>query len=70
MEQEGLRGRVPRYKKETTKVTVYVDTPLWKAMRHLAIDKGVSVSSIVEEAFRDKLQKEGRLPEESPGHAA
>lgn len=41
--------------KETT--SIKIDPELWKEAKKFAIDKGITVSDLLEEALKDKIKK-------------
>lgn len=45
--------------KETMKTTLYLENDLWKRVRRIAFDRGVSATHIVEQALQEKLAREG-----------
>ncbi len=55
-------------KSPKVKQSIMVSKNLWKAFKILAVEKEVTISSLLEEAMRDLLRKYGRpAPEEGQG---
>jgi predicted DNA-binding ribbon-helix-helix protein len=38
------------------RTTVYIDEVVWKKLRHMALDKGVTTSQLLEEVIKEKLK--------------
>lgn len=49
-----------RERGKTAKTTIRIDAKLWKAAHVMALDRRVSFESVVEDALRAYLAKEGK----------
>jgi len=38
------------------RTTVYLDEIVWKKLRHMSLDKGISTSELLEEMIREKIK--------------
>ncbi len=38
------------------RTTIYLDEEIWKKLRHIAIDKKVSTSQLLEDIIKDKVK--------------